>query len=89
MKISGIKKVAGKSKGIVRENGCYLQVNYHKKEKRVWADFHCCLGQNEWTVYHDKEILNCGNIDRPATMKDVMWMVLDAISRDNFQIRTN
>ena len=47
LKIKGIKKIAGESKGLEGYySGHYLQLNYDKKTGEAWTDEHVSFGQN-------------------------------------------
>ena len=76
LKIKGLKKIAGETKGLKGYySGEYLQLNYDAKTGEAWTDYHYSLGQNSWCQYHDKNILRCGNISRPKTMKEIRVMI--------------
>lgn len=80
VKITGLKKVAGETKSLEGYfSGKYLQLNYDKSTGKVWTDFFYSLGQNNWTEYHDSNIINCGNISEPMTMVQIREMVVNAL----------
>ena len=80
LKIKGIKKIAGESKALCDfYAGRYLQLNYNKKTGKAWTDYFCSLGQNSWKEYHDKNIINCGNITEQVTMAQIREMIEMAI----------
>lgn len=85
MKIKGLKKIAGESKHIGKYDPEYLQLNYDKTTGEAWADYHYSIGGNSWTEYHDTNILNCGNIEEPATMKEIAEMIHDAVLKDLYK----
>lgn len=85
MKMTGIRKVAGATKGLTGYySGRYIQVNYDPETGEVWHDDHVSFGQNSWTQYHDKNIINCGNISNPATMQEIADMVADAVNEEKY-----
>ena len=76
MKLKGIKNVVTEARNNLGKNNLYLQVNVDKSTGRVWSDLHCSIGQNSWTEYADKDVLNCGNIsDKNITMAEIKAMV--------------
>lgn len=76
LKIKGLKKIAGESKGLEGYySGYYLQLNYDKETGEAWTDEHVSFGQNSWTEYKDSSIINCGNISEPMTMKEIRAMI--------------
>lgn len=84
LKIKGIKKIAGESKGLEGYySGHYLQLNYDKKTGEAWTDEHVSFGQNNWTEYNDSSIINCGNICEPVTMEEIRKMIKDKLEMKN------
>ena len=77
IKIKGIKNVVTEAKNnLGKNNNLYLQVNIDKSTGRVWSDLHCSVGQNSWSEYVDKDVLNCGNVsNKNITMADVKAMI--------------
>lgn len=79
-KIEGLKEIAGASKRLRGYySGLYLQVNYNCATGDAWYNEHFSLGQNSWTQYDDKDIINCGNISAPTTMKRIKELILEAV----------
>ena len=39
----------------------YVQVNLDTATNEIWGDFHVSIGRNNWTEYHDKNIIALGN----------------------------
>lgn len=75
MKLTGIKNVVTEARNNLGRNN-YLQVNVDTSTGRVWSDLHCSIGQNSWSEYVDKDVLNCGNISNPnVTMGEIKAMV--------------
>lgn len=79
--MKGLKKVAGESKSLRGfYSPEYLQLNYDRKECRVWADYFYCVGHNSFTKYDDPDIINCGIITKPMTQKEIVQMILDKLT---------
>lgn len=80
LKIKGLKKIAGASKSLNGYySGQYLQVNYDPSTGEAWSNYHCSFGQNSWTQYHDSNVINCGNISEPKTMKQLREIIESAV----------
>lgn len=74
LKIKGLKRIAGESRGM---NGRYcLQINYDRKTCEAWVDQH--VG-NGWTEYNDENIILCGVITRKTTMKEIRDMITKTV----------
>ena len=78
MKIKGIKKIAGERKNLAPN--CYLQLNYDMKTHKAWTNFLYGFGYNSWVVYHDDNVINCGNISRPKTMKEIEEIIINKVN---------
>lgn len=80
LKIKGLKKIAGESKNLEGPySDQYLQLNYDQETGEAWTDLHASFGQNSWTEYHDTNIINCGNISQPMTMKEIKEMIINKL----------
>ena len=66
-KMVGLKKAVSEMPG-ENYNGLYLEVHYDKSDGKILTNFHCSLGQNSWSEYHDKNIITIGNY-QSATMQ--------------------
>ncbi len=50
----------------------YVQINLDKSTNEIWGDFHCSIGHNEWTQYHEDSIVGLGNYaDQNFTLSDL------------------
>ena len=86
-KFLGIKNVVTEARNNLGRNNLYLQINVDTSTGRVWSDLYCSIGQNSWSEYVDKDVLNCGNIsDQNVTMAEVKAMVEKKIN-ENKKIR--
>ena len=80
MKIKGLKSVCSESHILKNRNdGCYLQLNYDRKENRAFANFHCSFGHNNWNEYHDRNIIFIGFIDAPMAKKDIEALIIEKL----------
>ena len=78
--LRGVKKASGESKGLNPRYYQYLQLNYDRRAKKVFTDYHVSLGYNSWTEYDNDAVLVIGNIVRPMTMAEITKMVDEAIA---------
>lgn len=77
--MTGLRRIAGDTKGLSPYDGAYVQVNYDRETGRAWGDYHWSLGQNSWTRYHGAGILVIGNADRPMTMQQLADWIAETI----------
>lgn len=84
LRMSGLRTVAGETKSLTGSYSPeYLQLNYDRSTGEVWTDFFFSIGHNDWAVYHDKNILNCGNLCAPHTMQEIADRIRDAVHIDD------
>ena len=70
--MKGLKKLAGETKNLKGYySGEYIEIFYDEKTKEVWGKYHYSLGQNEWTEYHDKNIIKITTTSDPMTMEEI------------------
>lgn len=80
--IKGIRKICSESKSLKGfYSGEYLQVNYDRKTGEAWTDYHYNLGHNNQTLYNNPDIIVCGIITKPVTMKTIETMIEIALER--------
>lgn len=71
-KMKGIKETASQTKNLKGYySGEYVEVFYDKNKGTVWGKYQYSRGQNTYTVYNQKEIINIGNYSNPATMQRI------------------
>ena len=84
-KIHGIKKTAGWSKRESQyKSGGHLQICYNMKTGLVWPVWHVL--RHPWPEYVTEDILFCGFLEKPATMKEITRMVLVALMKRKVQM---
>lgn len=75
IKLIGVKNIVTEARNNLGRDNLYLQVNVDKSTGKVWSDLHCSIGQNSWSEYVDKDVLNCGNVSDPnVTIADIKAM---------------
>jgi hypothetical protein len=75
MKMKGLKKASGDTCDY--DNGGYIQISYDVVTGEILTDFHCDLGGNSYTRYHDKAVLGVCTTGCHMTMQEIA----DAIYR--------
>lgn len=83
LKMVGLKEAASETKYLANCGGYlgghYVQISYDRVTGEILTNYHCSLGQNEWSAYHDKDIITIGNVSEPVTMQTIADMIADAI----------
>lgn len=65
IKMQGLKKAAGETKGLDGWNG-YVQISYDRADGEVMAKYH--VDVNDWTRYHSNSIISVCNAREPMTI---------------------
>lgn len=80
LKMNGLKKASSETKNLNGYySGRYIQISYDKSTGEVLTDFHCSIGQNSWTEYHDPNIVRICNASDPMTMQQIADLVANTI----------
>ena len=81
LKISGFRKIASESKCLPGGRGnSYIEIFYDKSTGECWSKYHCSLGGNSWTEYHDPNIIRCGFWWKPLTMQEVINAIYNTVN---------
>lgn len=80
IKMQGLKKAAGETKGLDGWNG-YTQIGYDRADGEVIAVYHADV--NDWTRYHSETITPVRNTREPMTMQGIADAV--ALALDDYQ----
>ena len=81
-KFHGVKAAVGEMASCNRYDGTYLEVHYDLEEDRVYTHFHCSLGMNSWTEYHDPAVIPVGMYSSSVKMAELKEDILRAIALD-------
>lgn len=84
IKMQGLKKAAGETKGLDGWNG-YVQISYDLAVGEVIAA--CHVSVNSWTRYHSETIIPVRNTREPMTMQGIADAV--ALALDDYNNRTS
>lgn len=77
LKMHGLKAASGETRNYGYYSGHYIQISYDTDTGDVLTDYHCSLGQNSWTRYHDPAIITVATAADHMTMQEIA----DAIAR--------
>ena len=80
-KFHGVKAAVGEMASCNRYDGTYLEVHYDIEEDKVYTNFHCSLGGNSWTMYHDPDVIPVGTYSSPVKMAELKADIRRAIAR--------
>ena len=69
--INGLKKTSGYTEDYGSYSGRYVEIFYDRSTGEVWGNFHCSLGHNSWTEYHDPDVVKICNTSRHMTMQEI------------------
>ena len=81
IKMQGLKKAAGETKGLDGWNG-YVQISYDRADGEAIAAYH--IDVNDWTRYHSETIIPVRDTREPMTMQgiaDAVALALDETKR--------
>ncbi len=80
LKMVGLKEAAGETKELKGffDPG-YVQISYDTESGEVLSDYHYNLGHNDWTRYHDPNVINIGNFCEPTTMQEIADAINSAV----------
>lgn len=77
LKMRGLKSASGGTKNYGRN--CYIQISYNTRTGEVLTDYHCSIGGNSWTEYHDSDIIRIGNTNQHMTMQEIADAIADEL----------
>lgn len=80
IKLNGIKKVCTATKRLRGGySPLYMQLNVDNGNGHIWVDEFYDYGRGTFLVYHDENIVVCGNISSPMTMDEIRKYVIEAL----------
>lgn len=77
LKMRGLKSASGDTRNYGRN--CYIQISYNTSTGEVLTDYHCSIGGNSWTKYHDSDIITIGNTSQHMTMQEIADAIAEVI----------
>lgn len=71
LKMIGLKKAAGYTENYGVYSGHYVQISYDKNTGEILTDYHYSRGGNEWTAYHDNDVVTICYTSNKMTMQQI------------------
>lgn len=86
LKMTGLRKAASDTKGLTGPyNSDYVQISYDTSDGEVLTDYHCSLGHNWQTQYHDRAIITICDAAGPMTMQQIADAIADAVAMRDYR----
>ena len=80
LKMIGLKKAAGYTENYGVYSGHYVQISYDCKTGEVLTAYHYSIGHNEWTVYHDSNIITICYTSSKMTMQQIADAIIEIVN---------
>lgn len=78
--MTGLKKASGQTEDYGFYSPEYVSIHYDRGTGEVLTTFHCSLGENEWTEYHDPQIRFICNAHNHLTMQQIADAIADRLA---------
>lgn len=75
------------TKGLGSRTGEYAEIFYDKSTGDVWGKYH--WDREEWTVYHDSDVIKVGLATRFKTPQQIADMIDNTLTEDEQTEREN
>lgn len=75
------------TKGLGSRTGEYAEIFYDKSTGDVWGKYH--WDREEWTVYHDSDVIKVGLATRFKTPQQIADMIASTLTEDEQTEREN
>lgn len=75
------------TKGLGSRTGEYEEIFYDKSTGEVWGVYH--WGREEWTVYHDADVIKVGITTRYKSQQQIADMIDNTLTEDEQTEREN
>lgn len=73
-----LAKASDYTRGLGSRTGEYAEIFYDKTTGEVWGAYH--WDREEWTVYHDADVIKVGITTRYKTQQQIADMIADAMA---------
>lgn len=73
-----LASASASTKGLGSRTGEYMEIFYDKSTGEVWGAYH--WDREEWTVYHDADVIKVGITTRYKSQQKIADMIADAMS---------
>lgn len=75
------------TKGLGSRTGEYVEIFYDKSTGDAWCKYH--WDREEWTVYHDSDVIKVGIATRYKTQQQIADMIASTLTEDEQTEREN
>lgn len=75
------------TRGLGSRTGEYMEIFYDKSTGEVWGKYH--WDREEWTVYHDDDVIKVGLAIRFKTPQQIADMIASTLTEDEQTKREN
>ena len=82
LKMTGLQEASKNTQDYGYLSGFYEEIFYDRGTGEVWTVSQYCLGMNDWTRYHDPQIIKVGNIQAHLTMQQIADWVADRVKEE-------
>ena len=79
-KMFGLKKASGQTEDYGFYSPEYVSIHYDRSTGEVLTNFHCALGETEWTQYDDPKVVFICNAHRHMTMQQIADEIADRLA---------
>lgn len=77
----GVKKACSDTKRLQGPyGGEYCNLMYDISTGEVWTDLFCDFERGSYVAYKDPDIILCGVLTSPTTMRDIKEIITDAVN---------
>ena len=87
IKMEDLAKASDYTKGLGSRTGEYAEIFYDKATGEVWGAYH--WDREEWTVYHDADVIKVGITTRFKTPQQIADMIASTLTEDEQTEREN
>lgn len=85
--LEDLAKASEYTKGLGSRTGEYEEIFYDKSTGEVWGVYH--WDREEWTVYHDADVIKVGIATRYKSQQQIADMIADTLAEDEQTEREN
>lgn len=82
-----LANASNSTKGLGSRTGEYVEIFYDKSTGDVWCKYH--WDREEWTVYHDDDVIKVGLANRFKTPQQIADMIAETLTMEERWEREN
>lgn len=78
--MNGLREASDETKDLTGYfSGQYVQISYNRKTGDILTYYHYSFGHNNWTVYHDPDIITVCTASNPMSMQEIADAIYEAV----------